>query len=340
MNSFELLPGFGNENKSKVKEVNYLKDIRNIKDNGIDNNTFDLIIVGAGPAGLTAGIYAGRFLLKTLIIGETKGGTISDAIEVCNFPTYPSITGMKLSSLMLNHVSSVDVRIKEEKVVEILNDDVNKRFEVKTTVSTYFSKKIILATGRKKRKLNFKEEDRLLGKGISYCATCDGAFYKDKIVGVVGGGDAALTSALLLSQYAKKVYIFYRKQRFTKAEPAWIKKVEENDKIEPVFNVNIKEIIGNEKLESVVLDNDKELKLDGLFIEIGFTPTEIFSKQLGLKTEDGYIVVDKNQRTNVPGVFAAGDITNNSLKQVIVACGEGAIAANSAFEEIKKDEEN
>lgn len=294
---------------------------------------FDLIIVGAGPAGLTAAVYAGRYLLNTLVIGELHGGTISEADKVCNFPTYVSITGMQLSMKMIEQVKNLGIEIKSERVKSIKKDNL---FEIKTNNSVYKSKKIILAIGRDKRRLGIKNEDKFLGKGVSYCATCDAGFYKDKIVSVVGGSNAALTAALLLEKYAKKVYLIYRQDKFSKAEPTWIKQVENSNKIETIFNAEVKEIVGSDKVEGIILDSKKEISLSGIFVEIGAVPNAELAKQLNLKLDQEYIVTDKKQKTSLDGVFAAGDITNNSLKQVITACGEGAIAAASAYEEIKK----
>jgi len=312
---------------------------------------YDLIIIGAGPAGLTAGVYASRYLLKTLIIGKLPGGMMSEAHKICNFPTQNNITGFKLAQQLINHVKELKGEIKQEEVIEIKtrgNQEPqkskifveNKVFEIKTNNSTYKTKKIILAMGTKRRKLNVKGEDKFLGNGISYCATCDASFFKNKVVAVIGGSDAALTAALLLSEYAKKVYIVYRKNKFFRAEPAWIRQIKENKKIKLVFNSNIIEIYGDNTVKGVKLDTKKDLKVNGVFIEIGSSPDEILANKLGLKKENKYIIVNKKQETNIKGVFAAGDITNNPLKQVITACGEGAIAAASAYEEIRRGEEN
>ncbi len=300
----------------------------------MEKKNYDLIIVGAGPAGLTAAIYACRYLLNTLVLGELQGGMMSESHRICNFPTQNNISGLELTGKLVNHVKELKGEIKQEKVEDIKKQ--GKEFRVKTNKNEYFARKIILAVGTEKRKLDIPGEKEFLGKGVSYCATCDAAFFKDKIVGVVGGSDAALTAALLLAQYAKKVYIIYRKEKFFRAKPAWTKQVKANKKIEVIFNSNITEITGREKVEKVKLNTKKDLKLDGIFIEIGSVPNEEFSKQLRLKTEEGYIRVNRKQETNIEGVYAAGDITNNPLKQVVTACGEGAIAANSAYEEIKK----
>ncbi len=295
---------------------------------------YDLIIIGSGPAGLSAAVYAARYLLNTLVIGEISGGLASEAVEVCNFLTYNKIKGFELAQKMTEHVKSLGVEIKPEKINKISKK--KNLFEVKTDATTYQAKKIILAAGTKRRKLNIDKENDFIGKGISYCATCDAAFFKNKIVGVVGGSDAALTGALLLSRFAKKVYIIYRKDKLFRAEPAWIKAVNENKKIEPVFNSNISELFGKIKLEGVKLDSNKELKLDGLFIEIGSDPNTELAQQLGVELDNNFIKIDEHQKTNIPGVFAAGDVCNNVMKQIIVAAAEGAIAAKSVFDEIKK----
>lgn len=299
----------------------------------MEGKVYDTIIVGAGPAGLTAALYAGRYLMKTLLIGELSGGMISEAHKVCNFPTYKSISGMELTQKMVEQVKSLDVEVMNERV-----DDISGKygdFVVKTPESVYRGKSVILATGTKKRKLGIKGEKDFIGKGVSYCATCDAAFFRNKTVAVVGGGDAALTAALLLAEYATKVYIIYRKSHFFRAEPAWVKQVEAEKKIEPVFNSNITEINGSSLVESIKLDSGKELAVDGVFVEIGLISITELAEKLGIKLDNGHIAVDKHQNTSMAGIFAAGDITNNSLKQAITAAAEGAIAATSAYEKIK-----
>ncbi len=295
------------------------------------NNVYDIIIVGAGPAGMNAAVYAARYRLKTLVFGEITGGAAAKAYEICNFLTYKKIRGFELSMKMKEQVTSLGVEIKAERVEKI---SYCKFFEVKTHDKTYLAKKIILATGTEDRKLDMDNEDKFTGRGISYCATCDAAFFKDKVVGVIGGNDAALTAALLLSEYAAQVYIIYRKDHFFRPEPAWVSLVEKNKKIKPIFNSNVVKLIGKDKLEAVLLDNEKTLKLDGLFIEIGSIPRTELAKDTGVKLENGFIKTDSEQKTNVYGVFAAGDVTNNVLKQIITAAAEGAIAAKNAYDEI------
>ncbi len=291
---------------------------------------YDLIIIGAGPAGLTAGIYAARYKLKTLILGQLSGGIASEAWEICNFPTYGRVKGFDLMQKMVSQVKELGVEILNEEVKEL------GKGKVITNKKEYSAKKIIIATGTERKKLDLPREKEFLGKGISYCATCDGGFFREKIVGVVGGSDAALTAALLLSRFAKKVYIIYRKEKFFRAEPAWIEEVSKEKKIEPIFNSEIVELIGNKNLEKVKLNNEKILSLDGLFIEIGSTPNSELAKKIGVKMEEGYILTDERMKTNKEGIFACGDVRKNPLKQIITACSDGAIAANCAYEEIQK----
>ncbi|MEM2121802.1 MAG: thioredoxin-disulfide reductase [Candidatus Woesearchaeota archaeon] len=314
-------------------------NLKNISKNGEDKE-FDLIIVGAGPAGLSAGIYAARYKLRTLVIGESIGGYASDAYEVENYPGFRKISGFELMEKFRSHAEDLGVKIKQGSVVDVRKG--YTLFNVKDSDNNvYKARAIIFASGTKRRNLNIPKEDDFIGKGISYCATCDAPFYKDKVVGVVGGSNAAVRSALLLSNYASKVYIIYRRDKL-RAEPVLIDAVNSNPKIEVIYNSNVVELLGSEVLEGVKLDSGKELKLDGLFIEIGGIPVVDLAKSLGVKTdEEGYIVVDSAQRTNVEGVFAAGDITTNSNKfqQIITAAAEGAIAANSVYEYLKEKQQ-
>ncbi len=291
---------------------------------------YDVIIIGAGPAGLTAAIYAARYKLKTLVIGQLAGGIASEAWEICNFPTYGRVKGFDLMQKMISQVKDLGVEVLNEEVKEI------KKNLILTNKKEYSAKKIIIATGTQRKRLELPREKEFLGKGISYCATCDGGFFKEKIAGVIGGSDAALTAALLLSRFAKKVYIIYRKEKFFRAEPAWVDEVKKEKKIEPIFNSEVAELIGEKKLEKIKLNTGKEVILDGLFIEIGSNPNSELAKKMGVKTKEGYILTDERMRTNVSGVFACGDVIESELKQIITACAQGAIAANCAYEEIQK----
>lgn len=296
---------------------------------------FDLAIIGGGPAGLNAGVYASRFLLRTVIFAKSLGGMASKASEICNFLSYEKIKGTELTNKIIEQARSLGVRIVNEEVLDI--EKSGKGFIVKTDNKECYAKKIILATGSKKRMLELEKEKEFIGKGISYCATCDSPLFKNKVVCVVGGGNSALTSALLLSEYAKEVYIAYRKSSFINAEPAYASAVKNKHNIKPIFNVNVIQLYGSLRLDSVGLDNGKILTVDGLFVEIGLDPEINLALKLGLKLSNGFIEVDKQQKTSLRGVFAAGDVCDNSLKQIIVAASEGAVAATYAYQEIKKE---
>jgi thioredoxin reductase (NADPH) len=203
------------------------------------------------------------------------------------------------------------------------------------------AQKIIVALGTERLKLNIPGEREFLGKGVSYCATCDGAFFANETVAVIGGSSAALTAALLLAEQSKKVYIIYRKDHFFRAEPVWVELIEKNTKIESVFNAQLTEIYGGTSVEKVVLQSGDEIFLNGVFIQIGSEPSNALLESIKVEIDaSGYIVTDKSQRTNIPGVFAAGDITNNTLKQIVTACSEGAIAAYQAFQDVTKEKQS
>ena len=298
---------------------------------------YDLIIAGAGPAGLSAAIYASRYNLNTFIISEEIGGMASEAYKIENYPGFKSIPGMELMNKFKEQIKGL-IDIKQERIIELKKEN---NFMITTKKNIYKSKTVIVAAGTKRRKLNIPGEQELIGKGVSYCATCDAAFFKDKIVGVVGGNDAAAMSALLLAEYAKKVFIIYRKEKI-RAEPLRVSQLEKNKKVTIINNTNVITVNGDKIVSSVTLDkeykNSKELALDGLFIEIGSIPSTILTKPLGIELdEQGYIIVDASQKTNVDGFYAAGDITSNSdkFRQIITAASEGAIAAHSVYEFLK-----
>jgi thioredoxin reductase (NADPH) len=297
---------------------------------------YDLIIIGGGPAGLSAAIYAARYKLKTGIFSKTIGGIAATANKICNYPSYKEIKGFELMQKFIEQAKSLKVSIFYNEIIKIKRQEPG--FIVSTKKADYSCKKILIAIGTVRQKLNVPGEAGLLGKGVSYCATCDGSLFQDKIVAVIGGSDAALTSALLLAEYSTKVYIIYRKEKFFRAEPSWVDLVENNKKIECIFNEEVIKINGKEKVQSVDLKSGKNLKLDGIFIEVGSLPKIDFLSNLKIEQDEkGYILVDKNQKTNEKGIYAAGDITNNVLKQIITSGAEGAIAAYNIYQEIKKD---
>jgi thioredoxin reductase (NADPH) len=298
---------------------------------------YDLIIIGAGPSGLTAAVYAARYKLKTLVLSKDMGGLAATAHKICNFPSYKEISGMDLMMKFIEQVQELKVPIIYEPVLNISKKGKND-FLVKTNKNKYFAKKIIFSGGTERKKLDVPGEKELCGKGVSYCATCDGPFFKDKIVSVIGGSDAALTAALLLTDYAKKVYIIYRKDKFFRAEPSWIDLVNKEKNIEKIFSDEITKIIGKEKVEKIKLKSGKELIMEGIFIEVGSLPDLHSLEELKIKTnEKGYIIVNNNQETNVHGFYAAGDITNGRLKQIITGAAQGANAAHHAYQEIKQE---
>ncbi|MFH1752039.1 MAG: FAD-dependent oxidoreductase [archaeon] len=302
------------------------------------SEVFDTGIVGAGPAGLTAAIYLARYNVKAIVFGKDFG-KVAETFVIENFPGFKSVSGLALSQKMIEQVKSLNVPvelskvsgIKKEKELFVLTVE-NKEFKVKT---------IIIATGLKTRELGIPGENEFKGKGVSYCATCEAAFFKDKVVGVIGGSDAAAETALLLSEFAGKVTIFYRKAKL-RAQPILVKKVLENKKIKVVYNSNVVKVMGSKFMEKALVDVDgdkKEFVLDGLFVEIGSSPDLSFIEGLGVKVDkQGFIDCNISQETNVKNVFSAGDITNNSnnLKQITCACSEGAIAANAIFKLLKQ----
>jgi len=293
---------------------------------------YDVAIIGMGPAGITAGIYCSRYNLKTIVIGQIPAGTAAEAHLIYNYPGLNEIKGFEFSQKLLAHLKFTSAEIKFGKVDTISKDKDKDKFLISLGNEKITAKKIIVATGTKRKRLGLDTELKFHGKGVSYCATCDGMLYKEKIVGVVGGGDAALSAAILLAEYSKKVYIFYRKSEFFRAEPAWVDAVKSNKKIVPVFNSEIKEYHGKNNLESVMLNTGKEYKLDGIFLEIGALPNTEMLAELKLKKDEfGFINSDKYMQTSVMDVFVAGDVRSNVLKQIVVACGEGAIAATSAY---------
>jgi len=303
-------------------------------------NKYPLIIIGAGPAGLTSSIYASRYKVKHLIISQDMGGTIFQAHKICNFPSETEISGMDLINKIKKHTEVLGASMIMDKITNIRKE--GELFKITTRGKKVFlAETIVLATGTEHRKMNLPDEDKFLGKGLSYCATCDAMFYKDKTVVVVGGSDSANTTSLYLAEIAKKVYQIYRKDKL-RGVISWIDQIKKNDKIEVIYNTEIVELKGENKLEKVILNkphnNSKEIVIDGLFVEIGAVPQKLLIEQLSLDTnEKNYIKVGSDQKTNQPGVWAAGDITDgsNNFRQIVTACSEGAVAAEDIFKFLK-----
>jgi len=290
----------------------------------------DVIIIGSGPAGLTAGIYASRAKLKTLLFtGSPPGGQLMLSEKIEDFPGFPEkMTGPELIKKMTEQARKFDIEIIEKNVTSV---NFQKRpFIIKTDNEEYLAKTVIVATGASTKWLGLKNEQELIGHGISACAVCDGFFFKDKIVGVIGGGDSAMENAIVLTKYAKKVFVIHRRNEL-KAAKILQEEAFNSPKIEFIWNTIVSEIKGENSLEGVFIENvnTKEkrfLEINGLFVSIGYKPsTDIFENQLGLDNH-GYIKVKENTRTSVEGVFAAGDVCDTKYKQAITAAGFGAMA--------------
>ena len=296
---------------------------------------YDLIIIGAGTAGFAASLYASRWNLKTLIIGKNIGGTGVEAHLVENYLGIEKATGMELMEKFRKHAFGFGAKLKEDIVVDIEKKSGN--FIVHTNKEKFEAKTVILATGMKHRRLEVKGEKELLGRGVSYCFVCDGVFFKGKTVAVVGGSDSAVTGALFLSEICKKVYVIYRKDRL-RGESVNVKRLLSRKNVEPLYNSNVIEILGDKLVKGAKLDSGKELKLDGMFIEIGLVPVAVFTEELGIKTnEEGFIITDDWRATSISGIFAAGDVVaNNKIKQYISAASDGATAALAAYNYIQK----
>jgi len=294
---------------------------------------YDLIILGGGPTAIGCGIYAARFAMKILIIGKVFGGLITTTHIVENYPGVTSISGQGLMEMFRQHMESLNIPFISDEIQSIEKKE--DYFFLKTFFQNFKAKTICIATGSERKKLGIPGEQQFSGRGVSYCATCDGPFFKDKIVGVIGGSDSAAKEALFLTQHCKKVYIIYRGEEI-RAEPINKKRVLENDKIEIIYNTNVIEIKGDHKINSIIFDNGKEFKVDGVFIEIGSIPNSEIAKKIGVRTNNhGEIMINRKSETNIPGIYAAGDVADAPYKQAITGVSEGVIAAYSAFEYLK-----
>lgn len=295
---------------------------------------YDVIIVGGGIAGMTSAIYATRRELKTLLIATDIGGQMAKNTDIENWPGEAHLNGAILSLNIQKQAKKFGTDFKNESVNEIKSN--KKLFTIKTFKSSYQSKTIILAFGKTPRKLNIPGEEKLIGRGISYCVTCDGPFFRNKIVAVVGGGNSAIDATLMMSKIAKKVYLIHRRDQF-RAEEYVLNKVKKTSNIEILPNTSLSEAIGTDKLNSVKLNNGSLIKLDGLLIEIGYLVDNTLVKDMVKVDKKNQIIVDQNQMTSFPGIFSAGDLTNTPFQQLVIAAGEGATAALSAYNYIQKN---
>ncbi|PJE70284.1 hypothetical protein COU97_00410, partial [Candidatus Shapirobacteria bacterium CG10_big_fil_rev_8_21_14_0_10_48_15] len=294
---------------------------------------FDLIIVGSGPAGLTASIYASRYKLNNVVIGKVLGGTITLAHKIENFPGFKAIAGLELAEKMGEQVKALGAEIILDEVTKIEQREGDFKVFVQSG-KNLVSKALIVATGTERRKLGVPGEQEYLGRGVSYCTTCDAPFFRGKTVALIGGSNAAVSGAIHAAGFAAKVYIIYRREQL-RAEPIWVEEALKNPQIEVIYNTNVTEVLGDQaKVTGVKLDKPYHgkdtLALDGVFVEIGGVPLSSLLQKMGVKvTAAGHIDVDKQMRTNLEGLFVAGDFTDESvvLQQGILACAQGAVAA-------------
>lgn len=302
---------------------------------------YDIAILGGGPAGITAGIYAKRAGLNVIIIEKSMpGGQIATTHEVANYTGIEKISGIDLAQKMFDHANSLKIEFIFDEVKSVsLTEDIK---ELVLFGGTIKARAVIISLGAAARKLNLSNERGFIGRGISYCATCDGSLYKDKEVAIVGGGNTAIEDAIYLANLVKKLYVIHRRDSFRSdkcLQESLIKANDEKNNVEYVLNSVVTGLSGNKNLEKIKVTNlqektEKEIKLDGLFVAIGRGPDTDFLTGVKLD-ENGYIITDNHMKTNIPGVFAAGDIRVTALRQIVTACSDGAIAATKAFEYIK-----
>lgn len=299
---------------------------------------YDLIIIGGGPAGIAAGIYAARKKLKTLLITKEWGGQISKANEIENWPGVKKTSGMDLINRMTEHLKTFEIEIKEGREVIDL-DKKGDNFTLRDNDQQYEAKAVIIATGKVPRSLNIPGEEEFKGKGVSICSTCDAPIFKNKEVAVVGGGNAGFAVAMDLIKYAKKIYLLEFLEEL-KGDPITREKLERSKKVEFHTNAAVKEIKGKKFVESLIYEDrktskDNEIKVDGVFISVGMMAKAGFAEKLVELNQIGEIVIDKDNYTKTKGLFAAGDITDIKYEQIVIAAGEGAKAALAAADYLK-----
>ena len=295
---------------------------------------YDIVIIGAGPAGLTAGIYGARAAKKVLILEKSAyGGQIINAQIIENFPTAAHISGVDFANKLYNQVKELGVEIRFEKAQAIKNFDDYK--EITTDKGVIQTKSIIIATGCKNRTLDIDNEKKFGGRGISYCATCDGNFFRNKKVAVVGGGNTAIDDALFLSGICEKVYLIHRRDEF-RANQKSVEVLEEKENVYFILNSVITRIIGEERLEAIEVNNKDVISIDGLFVAVGMIPENEIFTNLIKTNETGYIIAGEDCHTNIPGIFASGDARTKALRQLVTAVSDGAVAAEEAVKYLNK----
>lgn len=298
---------------------------------------YDIIIIGAGPAGMTAAIYGKRALKKVLVIeSKTYGGQIINTLDIENFPCEMHISGFDFATKLYNQAKELGADFVFEECIKIQNKKNIK--EVITTKTKYEGKSVILATGLINRTLGLEKEQRFIGLGISYCATCDGALYKGKDVAVIGGGNTALEDALYLSNIAKTVYLIHRRDTF-RGDNLEIERLKQKANVKFIYNSTVTDIFGTNHLEKISLKNKddqiEELSIDGMFIAVGKIPANDAFKNIIDLDPNGYIIADENCHTKQEGIFVAGDNRQKALRQLITATSDGAIAATEAIKYIR-----
>ncbi|MBT3865070.1 FAD-dependent oxidoreductase [Candidatus Peregrinibacteria bacterium] len=295
---------------------------------------YDFLIIGSGVSGLSAAMYASRLNLKTAVFGDIPGGLITTTHVVENWPGTLSISGPDLGMALYEHAQKSGAEVKNEKVVEIAKKEGAETYVVKTASDEYESKAILFSTGTKHRTLEAPGIKEYENKGVSYCALCDGGFYKEKIVSVVGGGDSAAKEAIFLAEHASKVYIIVRKN-VLRAEPRNQELIDKSDKIEIKYETEIAEVLPNEagdKVGKVKFKSGEEIPMDGVFLAIGHIAQTELAGGLGVElNEKGEIKINRHSETNLPGVYAAGDCADTEFKQAITGSGEAVTAAYYAF---------
>lgn len=298
---------------------------------------YDIIVIGLGPAGITAAIYAKRSGLNVLCLEKIMpGGMLNYMADIDNYPGEVNISGPDLAFKMFEHLRKLNIDYKIRTVEHIIVEDGLKKVIVSDD-EYYYTKAIIISTGRTPKRLGLENEEKLFGKGISTCAICDGSLYKDRDVAVIGGGNSAISEAAYLSNIVNKVYVIHRRDKFSATDDL-VDTLKKKNNIEYLFNSEVTKINeDNGVLSGIVINNDKVLDIDAMFTYIGFVPGTSFVSGLGITDESGYILVDEKYETTVKGIYAVGDIINKDTYQVITACGEGANAAIYAAREIESE---
>lgn len=295
---------------------------------------YDVVIVGAGPAGMTAAVYTSRANMSTLLIERgMPGGQMANTEEIENYPGFATILGPDLANKMYEHALKFGAEFAYGEISEVQDGHPYKKV-ITADGDEYLAKSVIVATGAEHRLLGVPGEKELSGRGVSYCAVCDGAFFRGKELVVVGGGDSAVEEAVFLTRFASKVTIVHRRDEF-RAQKILQKRALENEKIDVIWDTVVKEIRGEGVVQSVLLENRKtgeqrEFPTNGVFIYVGMDPLTSCVAKLGITNQAGYIETDDAMRTRVPGIFAAGDVREKTLRQVVTATGDGSIAAQSA----------